>query len=141
MPGNLKVSTGLANGMLGNEGIDASFDGGVLEIRSGSQPSSPDDAPTGTLLASITIPTPSFNAASGGNRTKNGTWTTTASTGGTAAWFRLRTSGDGGGSSTIDKRMDGNIGTVDEDLVLNSAAIGATDTVTVDTATLSFTTS
>lgn len=108
-----RVSTGVAHSILNgqaNSGAGGNFDSGVLEIRSGTQPASADDAPTGTLLASIALPADAFAAAAARAAAKAGTWEdASADAAGTAGWFRLRTSADGGGSSTTDRRIDGAI--------------------------------
>lgn len=41
----------------------ALFNGGTIDFRSGSQPADPDDADTGTVLATVTMGNPAFGAA------------------------------------------------------------------------------
>lgn len=66
----------------------------ILEIRTGSPPANCAAADSGTLLASATLPSDWMNAASGGTKTKNGTWEdTSANNTGTAAHFRIKDSG------------------------------------------------
>lgn len=65
------------------------WDGGTLEIYSGTQPGDPNSAATGTLLVTITIPNPAFGAASGGVVTKAGTWSDTAVATATAGYARF----------------------------------------------------
>jgi hypothetical protein len=65
------------------------FDGGSMEIYSGSQPADPNDSPSGTLLVQIDIPSPAFGAAVGGTIAKAGTWQEVAVGTGTAGWARL----------------------------------------------------
>jgi hypothetical protein len=65
------------------------FDGGTLEIYTGTQPGSPNSAPSGSLLATITIPNPAFGAAVAGVVEEAGSWTTTATDSGTAGWARF----------------------------------------------------
>jgi hypothetical protein len=50
----IRQSTGLRNFLLRGGSFFDAFGGGKLEIRSGPQPASADDAPTGTLLVTIT---------------------------------------------------------------------------------------
>lgn len=50
----IRQSTGLRNFLLSGGAFRDAFNGGKLEIYSGAQPASPDDAPTGTLLCTIT---------------------------------------------------------------------------------------
>lgn len=75
------------------------LDGGTIEIRTGSRPTSPDDAATGTLLATLTLPTPSFGAASSKSATVGSIATVTAAATGTAGYFRAKSSG---GTAYVD---------------------------------------
>ncbi len=87
----------------------------VLEIRSGSAPANCAASDTGTLLASLTLPSDWMAAASSGAKAKSGTWQdTSADNSGTAAHYRLKASGGtvhsqgtvtatgGGGDMTLD---------------------------------------
>lgn len=49
----LKISTGLRNALLSGDSLKATLDGGYIHIYEGAPPASPDDAITGTLLATI----------------------------------------------------------------------------------------
>lgn len=110
MASNVQVSTAMRSEYLDN-GIGTTFDGGVLEIRNGTQPANADQAPVGTILAQITVPTPSFASAISGTKAKAGTWEDAAAdANGTPTWFRLRTSSDSGTTNTTDKRIDGSAG-------------------------------
>ena len=101
------------------------YAGGTLEIRSGSQQSAPVGAATGTLLVSITLPDPAFDAATGGEKAKSGTWQATAATSGTAGHARFVSSGGrvfectvGGQGSGADIELTNNIdGTDDTEIV------------------------
>lgn len=106
------------------------FDGGYVKIYSGTQPSSPDDAPSGTLLVTIDSNTGDglhFDDATGGVLTKKATetWSGTAVASGNAGWFRLVAKGDSGGSSTTEERIDGACGTSGAELTMSSTAIVA----------------
>lgn len=100
------------NNALRNQILDAIFNGaagvsmlnsGVLELRSGAQPASAEDAATGTILSTINLPADAMGAAASGQVAKSGTWEdTSADNAGTAGWFRIRNAGD-----TL--RLDGNI--------------------------------
>lgn len=62
----------------------------ILEIRTGSPPANCAIASSGTLLALCSLPADWMNAASGGTKTKNGTWQDTSANGtGTAGYFRI----------------------------------------------------
>lgn len=133
----VQISTGARNALL-DTGIDTAFDGGTLQIRSGGIVN-PNNAPSGTLLASITLPADAFGAVSAGAMAKAGTWEdSSADASGTAGHFRLISSTDGGGTSSTDIRIEGTItGTGGGgDLELDSTAITATQTVTIGTFTV-----
>jgi hypothetical protein len=68
------------------------YDGGTVKIYTGSQPADPNSAASGTLLATITIPTPAFGAAVAGVVTLAGVWSVNASVTGTAGYARVATS-------------------------------------------------
>jgi hypothetical protein len=88
----------------------------ILEIRSGSAPATCATADSGTLLASMTLPSDWMAAASGGAKAKSGTWSDSSADGtGTAAHFRIKDSSGttchlqgtvtitgGGGDLTLD---------------------------------------
>lgn len=69
--------------------LDAGSGAGTIQIRTGSQPASPGDAATGTLLATLTFSDPAFGAASSGTATASSiTSDTDVDASGTAGWFR-----------------------------------------------------
>ena len=86
----------------------------TLEIRSGAQPADCAAADSGTLLASMTLPSDWMAAAAGGTKSKSGTWQDlTADASGTAGHYRIKqgatcheqgsvTATGGGGDMTID---------------------------------------
>ena len=88
----------------------------VLKIRSGAAPASCATADSGTVLATLSLPSDWMAAASGGTKAKSGTWEdTSADATGTAAHFRLYasdgttchaqgtvTATGGGGDMTVD---------------------------------------
>jgi len=64
--------------------------GAVLKIRSGAAPATCGDADSGTVLATLTLPSDWMAAASGGVKAKSGTWEDASADGtGTAAHYRL----------------------------------------------------
>lgn len=115
--------------------VDAGSGAGVLKIRTGSKPASPDDATTGTLLASVTLNDPSFGAASDGVITLDDSPALTdasADATGTAAHFRIETSaGAGVADGTVTATGGGG------DLTLNTVSLvsGASFTITGGTIT------
>jgi len=132
------LSTAAANTLL-DSGIGAAFDGAndILEIRSGTRPVAgatlaADEAPTGTVLASFTLVTDSFAAASAGTIVGATPWTeASAPAAGTASWFRLKQSTDTGVYSTTEIRIDGNVAAAGSDLNLSTIAIAIADQVTI----------
>jgi len=88
----------------------------VLKIRSGSAPANVATADSGTVLATLTLPSDWLGAASGGSKSQSGTWSdSSADATGTAAHFRIYasdgttahlqgtvTATGGGGDITVD---------------------------------------
>lgn len=115
------------------------FDGGVLEIRTGAPPG-PNAADAGTLLASMTLPTPAFTGPSNdGQIQKTGTWEdASADAAGTAGHWRIKQSGDGGGADATQERLEGTAGESGDspDLEFDNKVIAAGQTVTVSTFTV-----
>ena len=87
----------------------------TLEIRTGAQPANCAAADSGTKLADIALPSDWMAAAASGSKAKSGTWQdASADATGTAAHFRLKSSGGtchmqgsvtatgGGGDLTVD---------------------------------------
>jgi hypothetical protein len=65
----------------------------ILEIRSGAAPANCAAADSGTLLASMTLPSDWMAAAASGSKAKSGTWQdTSANATGTAGHFRVKDS-------------------------------------------------
>lgn len=66
----------------------------ILEIRTGAPPANVAAANSGTVLATLTLPSDWMAAAASGAKAKSGTWEdTSADASGTAGHFRLKTSG------------------------------------------------
>jgi hypothetical protein len=91
--------------------------GPTLEIRSGSAPANCGTADSGTVLATMTLPSDWLAAASGGSKALAGTWQDTAAdAAGTAGHFRIKagatchiqgtvTATGGGGDMTLDNAV------------------------------------
>ena len=115
------------------------FNGGILKIYTGVQPSSADDAPTGTLLVTITVNGTSqgitFDDAVGGVIKKNSSeiWSGTAVATGTAGWFRLQANDDPESLSSVAERIDGAIATSGAELNMSNTTIesGAVQTISL----------
>lgn len=103
----------------------------TLEIRTGAQPANCAAADSGTLLASMTLPSSWMNAASGGTMTLSGTWEDlSADNTGTAAHFRIK--------QGATCHLQGNVTATGGggDLELSSTSISATQSVTITAFTL-----
>jgi hypothetical protein len=119
---------------------------GVLKIYSGAQPATADAAATGTLLATITVGSGAWVAGAfdnglefeddplSGEIEKNSeVWSGLGLADGTAGWFRFYANPtDAGTSSTTLPRIDGSVGTSNNDLVMASTAIVTGRTYTID---------
>jgi hypothetical protein len=121
------------------DGINTFVDAGLLRIYSGSKPATANLAPTGTLLASITLPADAFAAASAGAIAKAGTWSDpSANDTGTAGYFRISETGDDDSLDGDFHRIDGTVTATGGggDLTLDSVSIAALQAVTVNTFTI-----
>jgi hypothetical protein len=128
MANNPKRTAAVANAAA--DAAVALADGGKLRIYSGSQPATPATAISGqTLLAELTLGSPAFGAASNGVATANSiTADSSADATGTAAWFRVVSSGGTG-------LWDGSVATSGADLNLDSVSIVAGGNVSVSSFT------
>lgn len=111
----LQFSTAVRNARL--DAIETTIStSAVLKIRSGSVPANVATADSGTVLATLSLPSDWMAAASSGSKAKSGTWEdTSADATGTAAHFRVYASDGttahiqgtvtvtgGGGDMTVD---------------------------------------
>lgn len=111
----LQLSEAVRNARL--DAIEASIGtGAVLKIRTGAPPANCAAADSGTVLATLTLPSDWMAAASGGSKALAGSWSdASADATGTAAHFRLYasdgttcglqgtvTATGGGGDMTVD---------------------------------------
>lgn len=106
----------------------------VLKIRSGSVPADCGTADAGTVLATLSLPSDWLAAASGGSKSKSGTWEdASADATGTAAHFRIYAS-DG---TTV--HMQGTITATGGggDMTLDNTSIASAQQVTITSFTLS----
>ena len=102
----------------------------LLYIRTGSAPADCATADSGSLLATITLPSDWLAAAASGSKAKSGTWSVAASGTGTAAHFRIKDSG----ATTC--HIQGTVGTSGTDMIIDNTSINSGQTVTVSTFTL-----
>ena len=111
----VQLSTSVRNARL--DAIESTIGtSAILKIRTGAQPATCATADSGTVLATLTLPSDWMAAASSGSKAKSGTWQdTSADATGTAAHFRIYDSGGttchlqgtvtatgGGGDLTVD---------------------------------------
>ena len=123
----IRFNTAMRDAMV--TALTGAIGGYTLSIYTGSQPTTANDAATGTKLVDIMIN--GFNAPASGSATLD---TSTPNTGvavatGTAGWGRIV-----GGAG---ERIDGTVGTSGTDFTINSTSItnGATVTLTAMTVT------
>lgn len=112
--------------------LDAGTGPGTIQIRTGTQPATPNDSATGTLLGTLTLSDPAFGNASAGVATASAiTGDSSADSTGTAGWFRAL---DSDGNAVID----GSCGTSGSgaDMILSSTSIVAGGTINISTWTV-----
>ncbi|MCE2922150.1 MAG: hypothetical protein LW837_19680 [Roseomonas sp.] len=103
----------------------------TLEIRTGAQPTNCAAGDSGTLLASMTLPSNWMNDASGGTKTLTGTWQDlNADAGGTAGHFRIKQGATCHLQGSVTATGGGG------DLELSSTSISAAQAVTITGFTL-----
>lgn len=103
----------------------------TLEIRSGSVPANAAAADSGTLLASMTLPSDWLAAASSGSKTLLGTWQdASADATGTAGHFRIKVSGTCHIQGTVTATGGGG------DMTLDNTSIASGQQVTITSFTL-----
>lgn len=117
----IKINTALRDAILSR------MQSGTLYIYTGSQPSSADSAPTGTLLAQIN--SISFNSPSNGSRTLDRTYQGTAVATGTAGWARY---------SDGPYTVDGSVGVSGSgaDFIISTTSITTNDIVVLKSMTI-----
>ncbi len=132
----------------GQSCVDGMADG-VIEIRSGVQPATADDAETGTLLARITLNSGDFNdlATNGVNLEANGVqlniatgevWSGLALADGVAGWFRLYDTNYTQGQSESARRIDGAVATSGAQMNLPNTNLTLGGTTTIDSVAINF---
>jgi len=126
----LDFATAVQNGML--DAIETAVGtSAVLKIRTGAPPGI-GSADSGTVLATLNLPSDWMNNASGGTKTLLGTWQDASADGdGDAGHFRIYQTD---GTTQMIEGTCGDIGT--EDLVLDNATIATGQQVTITAFTL-----
>ncbi len=129
----IQLSTSVRNALL--DQIESTIGtSAVLKIRTGPPPSDLATADSGTVLATLSLPSDWMNAASGGTKTLLGSWAdASADNPGTAAHFRIYAS-DG-----TTKHLQGTITSVlvgTGDMLLDNAVLAAGQAFSITTFTL-----
>jgi hypothetical protein len=106
----------------------------IMRIRTNAPPADCATADSGTVLATLTLPSDWMAAASGGTKAKSGTWQdASADANGTAGHFRIYNSGDTDCHIQGTVTADGGGG----DLQVDNAVFAAGQSFTVTTFTIS----
>ena len=110
----MRLSTGAQNAGL-DSGLAAAFDGGTGRIGfyTGTQPASANTGASGTLLATVTLPSDVFAAASSGAAATNSITSVTAAASGTVGYAQFYRTGDTAPASAAlaaDRRVDMSVG-------------------------------
>ena len=103
----------------------------LLRVYTGSIPANPAAAATGTLLATLTLPSDWMAAAASASKAKAGTWSGTASASGTAGYCRIY---DSTGTTC---HIQGTAGIGSGDYAFDNTSLATSQSVTVNTFTIS----
>lgn len=105
----------------------------LLTIRTGAAPADCATANSGTVLVTMSLPSDWMAAASAGSKAKAGTWQdTSADATGTAAHFRIHDTA----GTTCHLQGTVTLGGAGGDMTLDNTSIVATQSVTINTFTL-----
>lgn len=103
----------------------------ILEIRTGAQPANCAAADSGTLLASMTLPSDWMAAAASGSKALSGSWNdASADATGTAAHFRIKQGATCHMQGSVTATSGGG------DIELNNTSIASGQSVTITAFTL-----
>lgn len=103
----------------------------ILKIRTGAAPANVATADSGTVLATLSLPSDWMAAASAGSKAKSGTWQdASADATGTAAHFRIYAS-DG-----TTAHLQGTVGTSGTDMIVDNTSFATGQSFTVNSFTL-----
>lgn len=114
------------------DGVAALLNSGTVKIYTGAAPTNVSDAPTGTLLGTLTLSATAFGSSSSGTATANTiTGDSSADATGTAGYFRGL---DSGGTAVIQGSVTATGG--GGDMTLDSTSIVAGGTISMTSWTL-----
>lgn len=122
----MKFNDGMRNSLA--DSFADLFDGGILKVYTGAAPADPDDAATGTLLATIDLPTPAFGAAAANSVAKAGVWSSVGVDDGTAGWCRLS---NAAGTKWVDLTVGVEVAFDDPDIVTDGLVVVSVCTYSV----------
>ena len=125
----LRQNTGLANALASAFG--ALFASGTLQVRTGAQPASANNAASGTLLATINLPSSPFTSPAAGVVSKSGTWAAVAVATGVAAHGRFISSDTLKVFDVSIALTGGNLDITDENVVTGGNVVVTAFTYTV----------
>jgi hypothetical protein len=144
----LKFSTGLRNALLDTNSFQDIFANGVLYLYSGTQPTDPDAAATGSMLLKVTLAGGAFahgTATNGLNfgaavagvlpKSSSETWSGACTTAGTIGWFRFCANpadSEPTDADTVRKSFDGSVASSGAQLLMSSTTVAVGDTRTID---------
>lgn len=143
----IKLSTGSKNLLVGSESIKDQFDGGYINLYSGSVPASADAAVTGTLITTIknilgdpddTLHFEATGDIADGKLEKlaTETWEGTVGAVGsnvTITYARLVAAGDTGALSTSEPRLQGTVGTTTaSDIQISHSTVSAGERIAIN---------
>lgn len=115
----IQLSTAVRNAML--DAIETLIGASaILRIRTGAAPANPATADSGTVLATLNLPSDWLAAAASGSKAMSGTWQdASADATGTAAHFRIY---DSAGTTC---HLQGTVGTSGADLIVDNTSFAA----------------
>jgi len=137
----LKASTGLRNKLLDTGSLKSIFAGGLIQIYSGTEPATADDAIGGgnTLLCTISLNSTGTGinmaaAAAAGviSKLSSEAWSGANAASGTASFYRHVAVGDTAASSTSEPRLQGSIAIAGAELNISSTTLTSGATQTID---------
>lgn len=114
--------------------LDLGAGAAEIEVRTGGQPASANDAATGSVLVTFTLADPAFGGAANGVATLLGVPITTVGTGaGAAGWFRAM---DSDGNTVLDGSVGATGSGAQLELNTTTISVGADVSITAGTVTM-----
>lgn len=123
------LSTAMRDFMLDEGSVKDALNLGFINLYTTPVPAHGDDAPTGSLLCTVSVNSSgtgvTLGAAANGIIAKNASeiWSGINVASGSAAYFRWVQAGDTGVASTTEKRIQGTCGVIGADLNMSSVTL------------------